>query len=556
MNPESKNLQINQVCLQGPLGQALDATVNGRLKKINYKQLADPFRYRNENDYKWRCEFWGKVVRSVMLAWKYTNDDELLAIIKATVNDIISTQTPDGCITSYPDDKQFSGWDIWGRKYVLAGLLRYYETVDKSPEILDACCRMTDNFLSGIGKGNIVDFGQHFGLASASILKYIVKLYKYSGNEKYLDTARKIIDAGATHLHNIFEDAAGNVPPAELANGKAYEMTSCFEGLAEYYQLFPEEKHLQALIKYYANVRDKEIYITGTGGFKDLNGEFWYNGTERQTWMHGGAMGETCVTTTWLHYCQYIWTLTHDSTVIDEMERSAYNALLGAMRPDGGNWIHRNPTPLASPACKTASVPQMADFGDHDCCLAQGPEGLAVAIDSAFCAADKLYINFFENAETVFSTPAGNNGKLFICGGYPSENTVKIKVELAENETFALALRIPVWSKKTVVKLNGKTFTPENGKYFEFAREWSNADEIEIIFDMKIEKITAPGDPDFYAYKYGAFILAEDSRFAGNKEFKSLFRTETDGRKLCDYAAAGNDFTPENTLQVWFRQKS
>lgn len=545
---------MNKVILQGTLGNALSITANNRLKKIDYKELVDPFRFRNETDYKWRCEFWGKVVRSVMLAWKYTNDDELLAIIKATVKDIISTQTSDGCISSYPEDKQLHGWDIWGRKYVLAGLLRYYEVVEKSPEVLDVCCKMTDHLLAQLGPANIVDCGQHYGLAAASILKYFVKLYKYSNNEKYIDAARKIIDAGATHLHDIFTDSAENVHPAELGNGKAYEMTSCFEGLAEFYELFPEEKYLKSLLNYYANVRDNEIYITGTGGFKDHNGEFWYNGAKRQTWMHGGSMGETCVTTTWLHYCQYIWNLTHDSAVCDEIERSAYNALLGAMKPDGTNWIHRNPTPLAAPAVKNASVPQMADFGDHDCCLAQGPEGLAVAADCAFGFADKLYINFFENAEVSFSTPNGQLGKLLLGGNYPVLNCVKIRLELCSKEKFALALRIPAWSANTVVKYNGKTFTPASGRYFELDCEWETNTEIKIIFDMQLVKITAQGDADFCAYKYGALLLAADSRLDKNEKIKSLFRIDAGGRKLCDYASAGNDFSPENTLQVWFRK--
>ncbi|MBR2508418.1 MAG: glycoside hydrolase family 127 protein [Lentisphaeria bacterium] len=551
MNSENKKLEINQVRMNGPLGKALTVSVSNRLKKINYTELVDPFRFRSETDFKWRCEFWGKIVRSAILAWKYAPDDELLAIIKATVKDIISTQTPDGCISSYPADKQLGGWDVWGRKYVLAGLLRYYEVIEKSPEVLNACCKMTDHLLSQIGNGNIVDMGEHFGLASASILKYIVKLYKYSGNRKYLESAEKIIAAGATHLHNIFEDAADDVLPAELANGKAYEMTSCFEGLAEYYNLFPEDKHLQAILNYYKNVRDNEIYITGTGGFKDFNGEFWYNGAWRQTWLHGGGMGETCVTTTWLHYCQYILELTADSAVADEMELSAYNALLGAMKVDGTNWIHRNPTPLAAPAFKIASKPQMDDFGDHDCCLAQGPEGLATAVNSAFSAKDKLFVNFYEDAEIDFSVQ-NCNVSMTISGNYPSQNSVKIKFAADAKAYFTLALRIPAWSENTVVKLNGKTFTPEKGKYFELAEKWSSESEIEIIFDMKLQKITAPGNADFHAFKYGPFVLAHDSRDAEVLRSKSLFMTETDGINFCDYATSGNDFSPENTLQVWF----
>ena len=206
---------------------------------------------------------------------------------------------------------------------------------------------------------------------------------------------------------------------------------------------------------------------------------------------------------------------------------------------------------VATGAFKIASKPQMDDFGDHDCCLAQGPEGLATAVNSAFSAKDKLFVNFYEDAEIDFSVQ-NCNVSMTISGNYPSQNSVKIKFAADAKAYFTLALRIPAWSENTVVKLNGKTFTPEKGKYFEFAEKWSSESEIEIIFDMKLQKITAPGNADFHAFKYGPFVLAHDSRDAEVLRRKSLFMTETDGINFCDYATSGNDFSPENTLQVWF----
>ena len=52
------------VKLHGPLGSMLDRVVKNRLVKIDYGQLAAPFRLRNETDNKWCCEFRGKVVQS------------------------------------------------------------------------------------------------------------------------------------------------------------------------------------------------------------------------------------------------------------------------------------------------------------------------------------------------------------------------------------------------------------------------------------------------------------------------------------------------------------
>ena len=82
------------VKLNGPLGAMLDKVVKNRLVIIDYGQLAAPFRLRNETDNKWRCEFWGKVVRSAVYAWKSAPAPELKEKIDHTVADLLSAQTP------------------------------------------------------------------------------------------------------------------------------------------------------------------------------------------------------------------------------------------------------------------------------------------------------------------------------------------------------------------------------------------------------------------------------------------------------------------------------
>ena len=89
------NCALPKIKLHGLLGDALLRSCNNRLKKIDYKQLVEPFRLRNENDGAWRCEFWGKIVRSAILTNFYLQDQSLAQQIEDTVNDIISTQSAD-----------------------------------------------------------------------------------------------------------------------------------------------------------------------------------------------------------------------------------------------------------------------------------------------------------------------------------------------------------------------------------------------------------------------------------------------------------------------------
>ena len=104
------------VSLRGRLGNALRKSVENRLKSVNYDHLVAPFRERNERDGRWRCEFWGKIVRSAIRSWRAVPDPELDRRIRETVRSLCATQTPDGCISSYPAELQTQDWDIWGRK--------------------------------------------------------------------------------------------------------------------------------------------------------------------------------------------------------------------------------------------------------------------------------------------------------------------------------------------------------------------------------------------------------------------------------------------------------
>ena len=216
---KSKNMRFlpkGIVRLNGPLGQAIDRVVEGRLKAIDYDLLVEAFKLRNEADGYWRCEFWGKVMRSLIYSWRMTQDEELLALIRKTKDDILSTQTTDGRITSYPEHLQLRGWDLWGRKYVLLGLLAYYHEVEHDADVLNAIVRMTDDLLASPGR--LQDYGEHFGIASSSILRVLVEVAQTTGQEKYLAAASKLAEAGCCYLHNIFDAARICAQPAEIAD--------------------------------------------------------------------------------------------------------------------------------------------------------------------------------------------------------------------------------------------------------------------------------------------------------------------------------------------------
>ena len=528
-------LPAGSVHLKGLAGQTLERVIQNRLKTVDYAKMVEPFHKRNEEDFRWRCEFWGKVTRSAIFAWRGTGDSELRKIIDATVEDMLSTQTPDGRITTYPADKQLRGWGLWGRKYVLLTLLEYYSECGHSQKVLDAAIRLADDLLATTG-GNIQDYGEHYGLAASSILRALVMLARFSGEKRHLDAATKLASIGCCHLHNVFKMAAIGIPPAELSNGKAYEMTSCFQGLCELYKLTGDSTMLEQILAYYRAVRDQEIFITGSGALKDANGEFWFHGKELQVRHDCGGIGETCVTVTWMAFCRNVLELIGDSSVADEFERSLYNAMISAVSPDATNFSHINPF-LDGTGYRTVSFDQMArgtckGFDGHDCCRAQGPYGLALAPYVAVMKCASGYVvNLYENMVV--------DGLLRIEGGFPLKGNVCITIEKAGE--YEILLRMPA---EYACSVDG--VKQDAGQYVSLEQKWKVGDKIKLKFSLAERKVDLPClspnrlDWIYTAYARGPLVMAEDSRYP---------------KKRIPFYQAGNAFSPDNTLKVWHKVK-
>ena len=75
----------------------------------------------------WRCEYWGKLMRGACVVYEYTKDRELYNILLDATKRLIEKADNLGRISTYSVEHEFCGWDMWGRKYVLLGLIHFFE---------------------------------------------------------------------------------------------------------------------------------------------------------------------------------------------------------------------------------------------------------------------------------------------------------------------------------------------------------------------------------------------------------------------------------------------
>ena len=556
----------------GFLGGKLDLCVKQRLEKIRWKHLTEPFFRRNEDDGRWRCEFWGKILRSAVYAWRATGSAALRRALDDTVADIVRAADETGRISSYPAAKQLQDWDVWGRKYVAVGLADYCLEVRNDPKVVEALRRHVLALAAQVKASGrpLDDFGWHEGLAASSILGAVVQTARLSGDPDVLAFAKAIYASGCSKRGDVYDAALAGVPPRHIGNGKAYEMTACFDGALELYRETGDPRCLEAARRYWKSVRDTEIFVNGMGGGRDDWGEYWCDGRYSQLradgWRNRGQ-GETCVAATWVKFSMQLLSVTGEPEIADELERTLYNGIAGAMTPDGTWWAHLNPAgPLAGSAWRQKAFDQIPGYGE-DCCVAQGPMGLALAPYVAVMAHDTgATVLLYEPNEC--RVPLGGKAacELSIAGDYAREGKVAVTVRSAPGKKFELRLRIPAWSgAKTAAKLNGKAVKGVKAGYLRLDRVWRKGDRVELAFDMAVRVIEAFDASRRFALRRGPLVLAQDSRLGAVdapfrpvggqpvKPPKGIFFAYRfdDGTTVCDFASAGNLYDMRNRLCLW-----
>ena len=545
-------LPPNSIQLTGHLeGYIQNSIANWNKGHLPYDEFVNFFRTHAAPQFA-LGEMWGKAVRSGSMFYRYTKDPELKTILDNTVQDLLSTQNENGSISCTPVDQQpgSENGDLWERKYVMLGLEEYYQWVNPDSAVLNALKKHADCIIDQVGhapKKEIVDLGwsatnigyEPCHIESSTLLEPFMRLYNWTGEQRYLDFARYIVESGGTKHFDLIQQAYDNTDPYLMSGHypKAYEMMSMFEGVVEYYRVTGDERCRQAFMNLFNNIRKREITIIGNAGadqpyHPNVAGEAWGNTAYEQTNPNITRMMETCVGVTWMKFCSQIMRLTGDPAPADEIEKYVYNGLLGAMKPTGDGFSYVN---LLN-GNKVVNYGWGWHFDDFyvTCCNLNGPMGLAYIPYVAVMTSEEGPIVNLYNAGEVNMNTRTQPLQLTIDTDFPLTGHVVINVNPEKAENFTMKLRIPSWSQNTALSVNGEKVEATPGTYAELNRKWNPGDRIEIDFDMTCRVINAPlgsnraGD-NFQAVVRGPIVLARDENIDPNFDQPVAIQADENG---------------------------
>ena len=507
-----------------------------------WKLFVEQFKIQvDANDGGWSGEFYGKMMRGACWIYKYTQDEELYSVLETTVRDLMTTQEENGRISSYEQAKEFTYWDMWCRKYVLLGTQYFYEICkDESlkAEIITMLNRHLDYIIDHIGeedgKIDILESTTHNpatwgALNSSSILEPTVRQYYLTGNKKHLDFAKYLVERGGSKWGNIYTLAVeGKKAPYEYPVTKAYEATSYFEGVLEYYRATGDEDARRAFVNFMAKVVETDFTIIGCAGTMH---ELFDHSSIMQTEINDEVKQETCVTVTLMKAFYQALCLTGDAKYADAMERAGYNAMLGSVNFNKNTavatdteWRTTYKYDLVNPFTKliggytfdsyaplykdkrnrrVGGFRRMPGNTSYGCCACIGASGIAVMpLSSVMLARDGLRINHLMNG-----TFTADGVTLTIETAYPYGECATVKVDTGATEGFSLGIRVPAWANGKMT-VNGSVAVP-NALGYTMIENVRNGDVISIVIPRELTVTELNGK---IAVTNGIIVYALDQR--------------------------------------------
>ena len=465
-------------------------------------------------------ELAGKYLTSAVQVLRVTGDLRLRAHLKEFVPRLISCQAEDGYLGPWPKECRLTNydsegkgtWDTWGHYHIMLGLILWHEeTGDKkafecATRIADLICRK----YQGKKRTRLVDTNApEMNLAPIHALCI---LYRKTNDGRYLDMALQIADEFSARGEK--GPLTGDYLRLALAGKEFFEMPRHrweslhpIMGLAELHWITGEDRYREAFEHIWWSIVKLDRH--NNGGFSSVEQALGNP-------YHKGAI-ETCCTIAWIAMSVEMLKMSGNSIVADEIELSTLNSVAGMHSPSG-RWATYN-TPMNG--IRLASAHHIVHHSreglpELNCCSVNSPRGFGMISDWALMK-DKegLLLNYYGPSVISAKVKRGLSVTLTQETQYPIDGRIALRVTPSRAAEFALKLRIPYWSARTKVRLNGEAISGvKPGRYAVIERRWKSNDRVEIDLDMSLHFWVGERECKGLTSVYrGPVLLAFDHRY-------------------------------------------
>ena len=407
-----------------------------------------------------------------------------------------------------------SSHELYNVGHMYEAAVAYYQATGKR-NLLDVALKNADFIASVFGPDKRRGFPGHQEIEIG-----LAKLYRVTGDEKYLKLAKFFLDERRPERHKkMFSESSAfsiydqdwylqaHKPVIEQteAVGHAVRATYMYSGMADVAALTGDEAYVKAIDTIWDNVVSRKLYVTGGIGSRH-EGEAFGDDYELP---NNTAYNESCAAIGNIFWNHRLFLLHGDAKYIDVLERMIYNGLLSGISFSGDLFFYPNPLESDGKYKFNQGEATRKPWFDCACCPVNFARFLPSFPGYVYAHTDDtLYVNLF--VESNGTVKIGRNSvNVSQQTNYPWDGNVKITVEPEKETEFALYIRLPGWARnepvpsdlysfldpseeKITLKVNSETLKLAMEKGFaRIRRRWKKGDVVELALPMPVQMVIA-----------------------------------------------------------------
>jgi len=323
----------------------------------------------------------------------------------------------------------------------------------------------------------------------------LVELYRLTGRRRHLQLAAYFIDQRGHRLlgpgHHGASYYQDHVPVREAreVTGHAVRALYLAAGVTDLYLETGEDALIDVMRAQWDDMSAGKAYLTGGLGAHHEDEAFG----DRYELPPDRCYGETCAAIASIMWNWRMLLATGEGAFADLLERTLYNAFLVGLSCDGGGFAYVNPLQVREGHRDPVERGARRQPWYWVACCPPNVMRLLASLEHYLATADERGVQLHQYAPGTIASERVTGGRvaLKIDTEYPWQGRIAVRVSDTPAEPWELALRIPAWSARAEITVNGEPEPVEHRTgYATLRRAWRPADELVLELDMSPRLIT------------------------------------------------------------------
>lgn len=397
-----------------------------------------------------------KVVEGAAYALQISPDPKLEAYVDDLIEKFAAAQEDDGYLytartidpANSPEGCGAERWsnlavshELYNVGHMYEAAVAYFQATGKR-KFLDIALNNASLIDKVFGVDKLRDVPGHQEIELA-----LVRLYRFTGDEKYLRLAKFFLDErGQANGRALYGDYCQDHLPVTRqtqAVGHAVRAAYMYAGMADIAATTADADYFSAIQNIWNNVITKKLALTGGIGARH-QGESFGADYELPTLT---SYNETCAAQASIFWNHRMFLLTGDAKYIDILERTLYNGFLAGVGLDGKTFFYVNPLASDGHYGFNQSEITRQPWYRTSCCPTNVVRLLPSLSGYLYAVRDQeVYVNLYVASQARLQL-ADNEITLAQSTDYPWDGAVKLDVNVSQPRAFTLKLRVPSFAQ-------------------------------------------------------------------------------------------------------------